>query len=38
MGIPDAHFSRKYRNPDAYIYVTIGIPMPIFTLNMGIPQ
>ena len=29
--------SRKNRHPDAYIHVNMGIQMPIFTLNMGIP-
>jgi len=36
-GHPGCPFSRKYRHPDAYIYVNMGIPMPIFTVNMGIP-
>jgi len=36
-GHPGCPFSHKYRHPDAYIYVNMGIPMPIFTVNMGIP-
>ena len=28
--------SREYRHPDAYIYVNIGIQVPIFTVNIGI--
>jgi len=36
-GHPGYPFSRKYRHPDAYIYVNMDTPMPIFTVNMGIP-
>jgi len=36
-GHPGFPFSRKYRHSDAYIYVNMGTPMPIFTVNMGIP-
>ena len=36
-GHPGCPFSRKYRHPDAHIYVNTGILMPIFTVNMGIP-
>ena len=28
-------YSRKNRHPDAYIYVSIGIRVPIFTVNMA---
>ena len=36
-GHPGCLFSRKYRHPDAYIYVNMGTGVPIFTVNMGIP-
>ena len=36
-GHPGCLFSRKYRHPDAHIYVNMGIGVPIFTVNMGIP-
>jgi len=36
-GHPGFLFSCKYRHPDAYIYMNMGIPMPISTVNMGIP-
>ena len=34
---PRCLYSRKNRHPDAYIYVNVGIRVPIFTVNMGIP-
>ena len=34
---PGGLFSRKNGHPDADIYVNIGIQVPIFTVNMGIP-
>ena len=34
---PGCPISRKNRHPDAYIHVNIGIRVPIFTVNMGIP-
>ena len=34
---PRCSFSRKYRHPDAHIYVNMGIQVSIFTVNMGIP-
>ena len=33
---PRCLYSRKNRHPDAYIYVNVGIRVPIFTVNMGI--
>ena len=44
VGMPIHVVSRKYRDPDAHIYVNIGIHagclfsqrMPIFTVNLGI--
>ena len=34
---PGCPISRKNRHPDAYIHVNIGIRMPVFTVNVGIP-
>ena len=34
---PGCPISRKNKHPDAYIHVNIGIRVPIFTVNMGIP-
>ena len=36
--LPGCPFSREYRHPDAYInfYANMGMPMPTFTVNMGI--
>ena len=36
-GHPGCPFSHKHRHPDAHSYVNTGIPMPIFTVSMGIP-